>query len=343
MRIRLFTAASAAAILASSALAATPPVPPAPSQPAPADAASRPAQPGAAAADLSTRVKPGDQHRYSIVINSAMDLRVPDIPGFEQKQQVSQEVDFVLTVKEHDPATGTTLEVKYERLKFSIDSANLQGSFDSAAPAPEAGEDGEPQESDAAAALRPVVGTVLTVQVDPRGKVTEVFGGETLAGLDFWGQVARQFAEREIVASFVEPIISTRRADGEAEIGETWTYIDTLDDSPLGAFRIVTNHTLDAVEGDEATITLSGRIEAVPPPGEEPAADGDDPAAETEEPAVPPAFEIKESTNSGRYVWDTAAGILKSLKQDQSVTMNTTMQGMKVSIDNRTSMHLTRK
>ncbi len=344
MRIRLFTAASAAAILASAALASTPPAPPA--SPQPAAAAPKAAQPGAGTADLSTRVKPGDQHRYSILINSAMNLSAPDIPGFEQRQQVMQEVDFVMTVKEQDPAEGTVLELTYERLKFAIDSANLQGSFDSAAPAPEAkeGEEGgEADESAAAAALRPVVGTVLTVRVDPRGRVTEVAGGDALAGLDFWGQVARQFAEREIVASFIEPIMSTRRDGGEAEVGETWTHIDTLDESPLGAFRIITNHTLDAVEGDEAAVTLSGKIETIPPAGEEPAADGDDPAAEPEEPAAPPAFEIKESTNSGRYVWDTAAGVLKSLTQDQSVIMNTSMQGMKVSIDNKTSMQLARK
>lgn len=276
-----------------------------------------------ATADLGRKLEAGSEHRYGLIIDSSMALNSPDMPGLEQKQKVNQAIDFVMTVKEVNPETGATLELKYEALKFTIDSANFTGEFDSAKPAAEDGE------SEAAPALRPVIGTVLTVKVDPKGKVTEVTGGDELGGLGLWGQVAAQFRERGIVASFIEPVLNTYNEKGEAAVGETWTHSDTLEDSPLGSFRIVTDHTLDSIKDGEAHVKLAGKIEALP--------------AKEEETDQPPAFEIKESSNGGEYVWDTEAGILKTLKQSQAVSMKTSMQGMSMNIDNTTTIQLTRK
>ena len=283
-----------------------------------------------AKADLRRKLEVGESHRYALVIDSSMSISSPAMAELKQNQTVKQSIDFTLTVKELDPEKGATLEVVYDAVKFNIDSANFKGEFDSATPAPEPGTEGAAADEAAKAAeeaLRPVVGTVVTVTLDPSGKVTEVEGGDALGGIGVWGQVASQFREREIVSSFIEPILNTRNEKGEAAIGDTWTYIDALPESPLGSFRIVTDHTLDSIAADDATVTLSGKIESVTTP------DGAD----------EPGFTIKESTNTGTYVWDTKAGVLKRLKQDQSVTMSAEMQGMPMNIDNTTTIQITRK
>lgn len=335
----LWSTCVCAAIAAWPALA---PIAPPPSAPGTAT----PPQPTAPRKiDLRPKLAVGDTHRFDMTIDTLLHLKAPqaaeengdDGAGgaagpqapAEQKQSAKQWVDFIIRVREASPE-GATLEVEYAGLRFSLDSPNQSGSFDSAHPV--AAE--EPGDISAEAALRPVVGTKLTVRLDASGNVTEVTGGDQLAPQEgaapeaagaFWPRVASQFRERAIVASFIEPILTTRNPRGEAAVGETWTYEDRLEDSPLGSFTIITSYKLEAVAGASAVIALSGRITAEPPAGE-----------------GRPPFELRDSTNVGRAVWNTDAGVLDSLDQTQSVELRTTMQGVNMDLINRTSVRITR-
>ena len=136
----------------------------------------------------------------------------------------------------------------------------------------------------------------------------------------FWNSVVAS-----IVASFLEPILTTRHPTGTARVGETWTYRDKLEESPLGTFTIVTEYRLESVEAETAVIALSGSITAGPAPG-----GGEAP------------FDLLGSANSGRMVWNTAEGILDSLEQTQRVDLRTSMQGVKMDLVNSTTVKLTR-
>lgn len=297
--------------------------------------------------DLRGRLAPGDERRFEMAIDTQLRLRAPGPAGgggdaapaagpagmVEQNQSAHQWVDFLIRVVESGEAESV-LELEYAGLRYTLESPNQAGAFDSTAP--EA--DGE-----MARALRPVVGTRLVVRVSREGKVTQVSGGERLGGVPadegqggakqeagegaFWPRVAVQFRERAIVASFVEPILTTRHPTGAAAVGETWTYSDRLDESPLGTFTIVTEYRLESADAGAGTavLALSGRITAEP-----------DAAGERA------PFELMASTNQGRMVWSTAAGVLDSLEQTQSVDLRTSMQGVAMDLVNSTTVKLTR-
>lgn len=300
----------------------------------------------ATAANLRGRLEAGAEHRFVMTVDTLLHLRTPrggddEATGpaqpAEQKQAAHQWVDFIVRVRETGEQ-GTTLELEYAGLRFSLESPNQAGAFDSTAPEAE----GEP-----AQALRSVVGMRLLVKVDAEGNVTAVSGGEHLvkpardgaegAGEEgagrgdngeaggFWPRVAAQFRERAIVASFLEPILTTRHPTGTARVGETWTYRDKLEESPLGTFTIVTEYRLESVEAETAVIALSGSITAGPAPG-----GGEAP------------FDLLGSANSGRMVWNTAEGVLDSLEQTQRVDLRTSMQGVKMDLVNSTTVKLTR-
>lgn len=212
-----------------------------------------------------------------------------------QKQHVEQDIGLKLVVKEVDAEKGATVDLVYESIKFKSEGGMFAAEFDSAQPAD------KDAANPLAGAFRPLIGTTFTLTIDKNGNVTEVAGGEALAG-GVAGQMLQGYVTKGGVGSLLGPIFSTRQATGEAKVGDTWTYEDIMPGSMLGEMKMTSTHTLKSANGNLATVDMNGKLELKNSP-------------------AGPKIEMKEGTYDGNYVWDTQAGMLKSLKTTQVATM----------------------
>lgn len=245
--------------------------------------------------DLRPKFEKGAEATYNLDLSADNQFNMGAASGDSQKQHVEQTVGLKLVVKEVDAEKGATVDLVYESIKFKSEGGMFAAEFDSA----------QPTDKDAgnafAGSFRPLIGTTLTLTIDKNGNVTDVKGGEALAG-GVTGQMLSGYVTKGGVGGLLGPIFSTRQAKGEANVGDTWTYEDIMPGSMLGEMKIVSTHTLKSVDAGLANIDMTGKIELK-------AAD------------MGPKMEMKEGSYDGSYVWDTKGGMLKSMKTTQIATM----------------------
>jgi hypothetical protein len=277
------------------------------------------AAPGVALAesvDLRPKFEKGAEATYTLALSADNQYTMGAATGDAQKQHVEQELGLRLNVKEVDPEKGATVDLVYESIKFKTEGGMMAAEFDSKQPA----------DKDAgnmvAEAFRPLVGMTLTLTVDKDGNVTEVKGGEELSK-GMTGQMLAGYTTTGGVRGLLGPIFSTRQAKTEANVGDTWTYEDVMPGSMLGQMKIVSNHTLKSVDAGMATIDLTGKIELK----------GN---------GMGPKVEMKEGSYDGTYIWDSKAGMLKSMKTTQVATMEGDMGSGPMTIKNNSTTTLTR-
>jgi hypothetical protein len=230
-------------------------------------------------------------------------------PG-EQSMSTNQEIGLLMRVKDVNPETGAMLDLVYESLKFNMDSPMMgRVEFDSSKPA---------TGGDAAMAemmLRPMVGLTLSVKTDKDGNITEVKTPDGVGGVG--GEMLRQFTGADVVKNMFGPIVSLRRGTGQAAVGEMWTNQDAIE-SPMGTMKVTTNNTLSSHSGGRATIDINGGVSLTQGTGGASAI-----------PGLVPKATIKESSIKGQAIWDTAKGMLRSVKSEQKITIEADIGGQK--------------
>lgn len=236
--------------------------------------------------NLRPKFEKGTEASYTLAID-AQNEATRTGSAEPQKQHINQEIGLRLKVNDVDAEKGAKVDLTYDSFKLKVDGGPMPIEFDSATPAEK--DEGNP----VAGAFRPLVGTTLHLIIDKDGNVTDVTGGEELAQ-GIAGQALSGYVTSGGVRGLLGPIFSTRQTKGEASVGETWTYEDVMPNSVIGQMKIVSNHTLKSVDGGNANIDLAGNIDFKPAEGG-------------------PTITLKEGTYNGNYVWDTKAGMLKSM------------------------------
>lgn len=261
--------------------------------------------------DLRPKFEKGAETRFEMEVTGDSEQK-PD-EGAAIKQQVKQTIGVKLVGGDTDAEGNTSVSLVYESLKLEVKSDMMNLEFDSTQP--ETSDEGNML----ASALRPLIGVTFTLTIDKTGAITKVAGNEAFSS----GAISGLTSVDGIKAG-LGPVFTTRNDDGKAEVGETWSYTDSLPMSPLGPMSIVSNHTLKDVSGNDANIDLTGKITV----------------------EANPAMKLKmdEGTYSGKYVWDTAKGMLKSLTIQQKMVMSGDIQpGTHGQVSTAASTKITRK
>jgi hypothetical protein len=263
--------------------------------------------------DLRPRFEMGQQTRFKMELAGNRQIKMGGENG-DQKDTMNQEIRFLLRVVDAKPEAASTVELVYEGIKVRVNSPMANAEFDS----------DSARDKDAgnmlAPSLRPLVGTVLTLTIDPEGNITSVTGGEGILN----SGMAEQFGQASGVKQLFGPIFTTRKSPGGVKVGQTWENEDKLDMGMIGAFKMTTKHTLRSAVADEASLTFTGKIEAA-----------------SDAPADAP-LKIKDSTFEGQYAWDLRQGMLKSMQSSQKVKLEGSVGGQAVSMTSDATMKITR-
>jgi hypothetical protein len=352
-------AAVAAAMTAAWGSAAQPraPQPPGADDPAPK-------QPGPATAglvDLRPKFKPGQQVRYTMVIDSSHKATSREMPELDQDQKMRQEFGLLMRVVEVG-TEATTVELVYESLKMKIDSGEFKAEYDSTrppaarkkptrpgpAPATPAGGGQAPaglsdsladmdDDQVLATAVKGIVGTVVTMKFDANGNITHVSGtGSLVPGGNLGtlgpgglvppgGGVAGGMGAGGGSAAAAWSISSPGQS-GFAKVGQTWKNSESLGQTPIGDLSMETEHTLRSASGGRATVSVNGRVQ------QGSAAGG----------GAPNTYQVRNGVYRGTYVWDTEQGQLAEMQTDQQVDIDGKPLGVDMSMSSRQAVKIKR-
>ncbi len=229
-------------------------------------------------------------------------------PASDQSQS---KVEMVLSLKVQSVSAGheATVALVFDSLKMSTTNQDQKVEFDSTKP-PTTDEDL------VGALLRPLVGSTMTLKVDPAGNITSITGGEAFSGLG-------QFVGGGQGGDLFGPLFSAKKGTGRVHVGESWEDEDTIDNSLLGRFKMLTRHTLRSAAANEAKVDMTGHIV----PG-------------SEAPGVG-AGQIKDSSFTGSYAWDTERGMLKRMDSTMKVRMEQATENGRTETRNESVVRVT--
>ncbi len=266
--------------------------------------------------DLRPRFKTGAETRFAMAITGANEFKAEAMPGGGQSTKIDQEIDFTLKVKEVTDDGIATVDLTYDRMVMNV-SGMFDLSFDSS----------KPTDEDAgnmlASALRPLIGSSLTMTIDRDGNITKVEGFDSLKLNPSAQQMAGTLATADGVKSTFGQVFSTRKSDGRANVGDTWTNVDSFSAGQMGTVKTSVKHTLKSHSGGMAKVDLVGDL----------AIEG----------GMMPELKLTTSEVTGNYIWDTEVGMLKSIETKQTSTMQGNAGSGDMTINNTSTMKLERK
>jgi hypothetical protein len=135
--------------------------------------------------------------------------------------------------------------------------------------------------------------------VAPDGSIKEIRGGESIPSSD----LVAPFTDPDKAGQLFGPILSLKKGDGLATVGQSWENEDAVGTGLLGRIRMLNKYTLRSAAGGLAKMAIDGRIES-----------------DSESPDSP--FKIRDGKFTGSCEWDTRAGMLRS--------MDTRMSGVRL-------------
>ncbi|MBI1191455.1 MAG: hypothetical protein GC200_12340 [Tepidisphaera sp.] len=240
--------------------------------------------------DLRPKFKKGEEIRFTLNLDSSGKQVVPGTTD-QTSSSTSQQIGLLLRVRDANPETGASLDLVYESFKMNVKAPTGDVSFDSSKPA----DKDDPTDQ----VLRSIVGLTLKVKVNADGDITSVEGG----GDGLAGALAGQFTGADMIKGVFGPVFSVKPGKPKAAVGESWTTEDVLQGGAAST-RVKMTHTLKSVQGSNANIDIKGTVTIDPSSGAMKAA-------------------VKESSVSGRAVWDIESGMLARLETDQKLTIET--------------------
>lgn len=262
----------------------------------------QPAESSRKSVDLRPKFRKGQDIRFKMTMRSTGIAEISPFAGQEgSASNGEQEMVIRLSPKEVNPETGTTLDLVYESLKLKMGEIE----FDSKKPAA--------PDDPSDAMLRPIVGLTLKVVMDKDGNITSVTGGDDGDGVT--AMLMQQFTGADVIKGLFGPVSTMKKTAGRAAVGESWTTNDSLG-GMLGTMRLSMTHTLESANGGRATIKTKGRV----------VLDGSEGSAL--------GIKIKDSVISGSTEWDTEAGMLTRMTQDNKIVVETKDENGKPSTQN---------
>jgi len=266
--------------------------------------------------DLRPRFKTGAETKFAMVISGANEFKAEAMPGGGQSTKIDQEIDFTLKVKDVTSDGIATVDLTYDRMVMKV-GGMFEMTFDST----------KPTDQDAgnmlASALRPLIGSSLTMTVDRDGNISKVEGFDKLKLNPSAQQMAGTLATADGVKSTFGQVFSTRKSDGRASVGDTWTNVDSVSAGQMGTVKTSITHTLKSHTGGMAKVDITGDL----------AIEG----------GMMPELKLTTSEVTGNYIWDTEVGMLKSIQTKQTSTMQGNPGSGEMTINNTSTMKLERK
>lgn len=251
--------------------------------------------------DLKPKFKAGQKSTYRFEQTTNV---VQNVPGMSEgmKQDLVQNFDAEMRVKEIAEDGTATIEIEYKSMKLAISSPMGTMEFDSAKPGADDGA------NPIAGAVKPLIGMVVTAKVDKSGQVKETSADTSkLAGPA--AQMAKQMVSADQVKSMFGRIIALKEGPTEVAVGEKWTTVDAISQGGM-KMKVSMDKTLEKLEGASATISMKGTMTAEK--------DEKDPQA-----AMSP--ELSNAKIDGSAVWDTEVGAVKSIESTQTLTVKSDM------------------
>lgn len=341
-RVRLNLAAGVTvAALAAPVLGATPN----PSKPEPET--PRSPAPQGREVDLRPKFRVGRDTRYRFDLSSANRLKSTTTPELDGDQTLTQSIGLRMHPVELTE-DGAVVELIYDSIKATLETADFRAAFDSArpagartpqpkpsrpgrSPASPSGASPNPNRSAApdagmddllAQIMRPMVGTKLTMHVDKNGNITSVSGGDALAGggIDLQGLLQGLGGAGGLGGGMGVPTGGRGAGGGPM----AWVITGPAQRSTVHVGESWTNN--DSLSGTpiggfsmvtkHTCRSASGGLANFVFSGRADARSLGDPSGPLG------GFSLKESSYGGTYVWDTARGELKEV----SATLNTKIE-----------------
>ena len=202
---------------------------------------------------LRQKLPKGLRTRMIIAMNTTTETQMPGAAkGMSIRGKVSQTLELLCHVVDVSPKGETTLEIKHDRLKQSMNMGGLRLSFDTKHKKPDKA---NPMAKMFLDAVEPLLGLTLTIKLDREFQVKEVQGLEAFQEkLDQGGvgglvgtQVGRMFSDGQF-KNMVSQYITKHLPSKPIAVGDSWTSVDKVDIPVVGEMQIETKSTLVGVE-----------------------------------------------------------------------------------------------
>lgn len=262
--------------------------------------------------DLSPRFEIDQPHRFRVTSESIITRSIPDL-----EQEISQTTTLTYYLTRSTLAVeGQQLraELRFDRIVLKTQAPNLLGEFedviyDTGLRDPETGTvrgkanlgRGEFVAQQYAEVLDPLLGNAIGITLNRAGAISAVDIPEAFGDAELFST--------EMIRDRFLPLFQVHPEGGRVEIGSQWEQ-SSEQDSGLG-FDVValTRWTLESQESDRATMTVRNEFS-------------------TGEVRRDTGITLRDSSGSGRVVWNTRLGVLESLTSRQAVRMAGIPKGM---------------
>jgi hypothetical protein len=262
--------------------------------------------------DLQAKFETGQIHRFDYEIRSTQNISAF---GSDQTTESKMDARIELEVLDEEPAGGGhVIGLTYRRLSISFEGGQVPGAFDSQ----------NPPSTDAgnvyAEICRPLLDEQIRLIVDERGTIKAVEGLEQVAPEGLAGVLFGELFSEAAAKAMYQPVIKVLDEDDRTRRrpSDEWT-IKRPAVASLGvpesevSLRMLTGDS----PRDIAEIELTGKPSATMP------ADA----------AVLPNIETKKAELTGSLRWNGALGILESMHTEAVTQMESTAQGITITVD----------
>ncbi|MEM8834643.1 MAG: DUF6263 family protein [Planctomycetota bacterium] len=256
--------------------------------------------------DLTPTLEPGEPMRYGTEQRASQSQTGEAEGGMqlpEQKQTMSETSEFTIQVTAIDEESGNAnVEVVYHVLKVDLEQGPMKLAYDSTLAA------GEQAPNMLSSQLSGLVGKPIILSVSPMGKILSVDSSAVPQN-----QIVATFASEAQARGRFGAIFSTRHPSGTADVGDSWTHVEELDElAPGMAMTASLTYTLSASDDGEAHVEVDGDISSNNPAGGMMMLD----SAEVE----------------GKVVWDSEAGLATQVVGAQNFVMKLNQPGVTMTI-----------
>lgn len=284
--------------------------------------------------DLRPRFKKGEKMTFKMEMDSKSKTSMPALEEKPEEQTTRHELGLVFFVKDVID-DGTIVELTFSTVKVTQQTGKDKKDkleFDSSRPV------AKDKDNPLAPGCRELANTTFTLTLDKDGNVTNMGGGSGLSSLNSLGMpgamgnlggggtgATPSGGNSQGFADAIGSIFSVKKGSPFVKVGEKWTTSDDVDSGLIGKFRISTDSVVKSYSGDQARIKVTGKVE---PPSNSPGGMS--------------LFQVKDTFYMGDYVWDTKAGMLRSMDLDQNVTIDAGAAAGGMSMTSSSKIHVNR-
>ncbi len=171
---------------------------------------------------------------------------------------IKQQGTFEMSVVEASES-GTTIALKLVELKSTLEDSKATLTFDSKS-APDDSDSRNPLLK----ALRPIVGSTITLKFDQKGRAVECVTDAELVTQGQFTEFARQLVGEEWAKFRWAPVLFPKPERGDAKVGDVWPVDQSLDVQMMGKLQTNTQLRLESVSNGVAKLKGQGEFTLEP-------------------------------------------------------------------------------